>query len=62
MLLISVDYYLVAKIQRIYETTKFNFKNNTRDTQNIRGSKWSFCHFVKMSFRIQDYGYLYNYI
>ena len=30
MLLFSVDYYLVAKIQRIYETTKFNFKNNTR--------------------------------
>ena len=36
MLLFSVDYYLVAKIQRIYETTKFNFKNNTRDAQKYK--------------------------
>ena len=36
MLLFSVDYYLVAKIQRIYETTKFKIKNNTRDAQKYK--------------------------
>lgn len=30
MLLISVNFFLVAKIRIIYETTKFKFKNNTR--------------------------------
>ena len=32
MLLFSVDYYLVAKLQKIYEMTKYNLKNNTRIT------------------------------
>jgi len=36
MLLFSVDNYLVAKIQRIYETTKFKIKNNTRELLKTR--------------------------
>ena len=47
MLLFSVDYYLVAKIQRISETTKFKIKNNTRDTQNV--SEGQNGHFVILS-------------